>query len=61
MPFVHASYGFGAGELGANMSLTLREFMDLPRANEIVCFKLDGSMNTLVVAINPLLDRKSSM
>jgi phosphoglycolate phosphatase len=32
VPFVHASYGFGAGELSANVSLALREFMDLPRA-----------------------------
>ncbi len=31
-PFVHASYGFGAGELGENVHLSLREFMDLPRA-----------------------------
>jgi phosphoglycolate phosphatase len=32
VPFVHASYGFGAGDLGPNISLIMREFMDLPRA-----------------------------
>jgi phosphoglycolate phosphatase len=31
VPFVYASYGFG-GELSENVSLRLREFMDLPRA-----------------------------
>jgi phosphoglycolate phosphatase len=32
VPFVHASYGFGAGDLSSHVSLTLREFADLPRA-----------------------------
>jgi hypothetical protein len=48
--FVNAQSGVAIGQQYACSSQASRE--DLPRANEILCFRLDGSLETLVVAPN---------
>src|SRR5262245_4248714 len=48
--FVNAQSGVPTAQQYACSSQASRQ--DLPRANEILCFKLDGSLQTLVVAPN---------